>query len=107
MMKRHDFGDLFVLIAVADALSFTAAAAELRTSQSAVSHAIGRLERSLGRRLFERNNLGVQGLTPIGTRLVERLRPALSIIDQEISDITALPEAVGRITNEAREDSEP
>lgn len=46
-------------------LSFSAAAAELRTSQPAISRAIAELERQLGSRLFERSHR-IICLTPAG-----------------------------------------
>jgi Bacterial regulatory helix-turn-helix protein, lysR family len=60
-------GDLRLLVSAACTGSFTAAAKEARIGQSAVSHAIARLERAIGSRLFERRSTGVT-LTDIGMR---------------------------------------
>ena len=48
-MKRDDPPDLYAFQIVATAQSFTRAAAQLDTSQSALSHAIRRLEERLRR----------------------------------------------------------
>ena len=61
-------------VAVASAGSFTGAALALGLGQSAVSHAVARLERSLGVELFERRRDGVvptaagQAMQSTGTR---------------------------------------
>ena len=52
--------DIGCFALVAQHLSFSRAAAELRMSQPAMSQAIGRLERSLGVRLFERTSREVR-----------------------------------------------
>jgi DNA-binding transcriptional LysR family regulator len=52
--------DIGCFALVAQHLSFSRAAAELRMSQPAMSQAIGRLERSLGIRLFERTSREVR-----------------------------------------------
>src|ERR1044072_6666659 len=62
--------------AVARAVSFTAAAAELHVSQSSLSRAVADLERTLGMRLLERDTRNVE-LTPAGT---EPLRIADQIL---------------------------
>ena len=43
-MKRAEAGDLLAFLAVAEAGGFTRAAAQLGTSQSALSHTVRRLE---------------------------------------------------------------
>ncbi|MGW2325956.1 LysR family transcriptional regulator [Streptomyces sp. NPDC001700] len=63
--------------AVARAVSFTAAAAELHVSQSSLSRAVADLERTLGMRLLERDTRNVE-LTPAGAE-------ALRIADQILS----------------------
>lgn len=67
---------LTVLLAVADKRSFTAAAALLRVTPSAVSQALRALEERVGVRLVQRTTRSV-GLTEAGERFVARLRPAL------------------------------
>ncbi|WP_271143526.1 LysR family transcriptional regulator [Brevundimonas sp. NIBR10] len=84
-MKRQEFGDLFVFVAVADASSFTQAAERLGTTQPVVSQAIRRLEDRFGP-LAERGPAGVTGLTVVGRGLAEELRPVLASI-QAIVDL--------------------
>jgi DNA-binding transcriptional LysR family regulator len=67
---------LTALLAVADKRSFTAAAAVLRVTPSAVSQTLRALEERLGVRLVQRTTRSV-GLTEAGERFVGRLRPAL------------------------------
>ncbi|MEV7967696.1 LysR family transcriptional regulator [Sphaerisporangium sp. NPDC088356] len=62
---------------VAQHLSFSRAADELGMSQPAMSQAIGRLERSLGLRLFDRTSREVQ-TTPAGKALLPH---ALALLD--------------------------
>lgn len=63
-------------VAVADTLSFRAAAALCHTSQPSLSAQIGELERTLGVVLFERNRRRVL-VTPIGSAVIERARRVL------------------------------
>lgn len=90
-MKRDELGDLAAFLAVADARSFTRAAAKLGTSQSALSHTIRRLETRLGLRLLTRTTRSVAP-TQAGERLIETLRPALDDIDARLTALTALRE---------------
>jgi len=61
--------DVACFVRVAERGSFSRAAADLRVSQPAISQAIGRLERSLGARLFERSSRSVR-LTAAGKGLL-------------------------------------
>jgi DNA-binding transcriptional LysR family regulator len=61
--------DVTCFARVAEHRSFSRAAADLRISQPAISQAIGRLERALGVRLFERNSRAVHP-TPAGLALL-------------------------------------
>lgn len=79
---------LRALVAVADAGSFTGAALALGIGQSAVSHAIARLERGLAVELFERHRDGVVPTAAAG-RLIDRVRPALGEIDAALHDTIA------------------
>src|ERR1700748_3463493 len=90
-MKRDELGDLAAFLAVAEARSFTRAAAKLGTSQSALSHTIKRLEAGLGLRLLTRTTRSVAP-TLAGERLIETLRPALDDIDTRLAALTALRE---------------
>jgi DNA-binding transcriptional LysR family regulator len=99
-MRREDLGDLAAFLAVADARSFTRAAALLGTSQSALSHTVRRLETRLGLRLLVRTTRSVAP-TEAGERLIETLRPALGDIDDRITALAELrdrPSGTIRIT---------
>jgi len=54
MLEAVTLDQLRMLIAIADAGSFSAAARRLKRAQSAVSHGIGQLEAALGLQLFDR-----------------------------------------------------
>ena len=54
MQPNPTLDQLQVLVAVADAGSFSAAGRKLNRAQSVVSYAIGNLETQLGLKLFER-----------------------------------------------------
>jgi DNA-binding transcriptional LysR family regulator len=69
---------LRVLREVAQTGSFSAAAASLGYTQSAVSRQVAALESACGRRLFERGRQGV-ALTPAGARL---LTSAVRVLDE-------------------------
>lgn len=77
----RDLSGLNALVVVAEKRSFTAAAAELRVSPSAVSHAVRALEDRVGVRLLQRTTRSV-GLTEAGARFLARLRPALAGVDE-------------------------
>jgi DNA-binding transcriptional LysR family regulator len=68
-------------LAVADELSFTAAAHVLHVSQSGVSAQVALLERELGLPLFDRSSRGVR-ITPAGEAVLEQLRRALAELDR-------------------------
>lgn len=78
-MNRTQLSQLAVLAAVAAHGSFRGAARELGVAPSAVSHAVGSLETSLGIRLLARTTRSVAP-TEEGRRLLERLAPALEEI---------------------------
>lgn len=73
----RDLSGLTALLSVAEKRSFTAAAAELRVTPSAVSQTIRALEERVGVRLLQRTTRSV-GLTEAGTRFIARLKPALA-----------------------------
>lgn len=75
-MPRDHLNDLSAFVAVAEARSFTKAAAQLGLSQSALSHAMRQLEERLGARLLARTTRSV-GLTQAGERLLETVAPHL------------------------------
>ena len=78
-MQRGSLTDLTAFVAVADNLSFRAAASQLGVTPSALSHSMRQLEDRLGIRLLHRTTRSVS-LTDAGSRLVERLRPAIDQI---------------------------
>src|ERR1700756_5380055 len=99
-MRRGDLGDLAAFLAVADAKSFTRAAARLGTSQSALSHTVRRLETRLGLRLLTRTTRSVAP-TEAGERLLETLRPAFDDIEARLDALSELrdrPAGTIRIT---------
>lgn len=78
-MPKQPLNDLAGFAAVARAGSFTAAAAELGVSPSALSHALRGLETRLGVRLLARSTRAV-AVTEAGQALLDRLGPALDEI---------------------------
>lgn len=83
-MDRSYLSQLAVLSVVARHGSFRAAARELRIAPSAVSHAVSAIEARLGVRLLARSTRSVAP-TEAGTRLLERLTPALDEVDAAIA----------------------
>lgn len=84
MTSRHapaGDGALRSFAAAARLGSISAAALELGVTQSAVSHAVARLERHLDLRLFERAPTGVS-LTEAGAALATELRRGFDIVDR-------------------------
>ncbi|MEQ6334899.1 LysR family transcriptional regulator [Sphingobium sp. MK2] len=75
-MSRDGLIDLDAVIAIARRGSFRAAALELGLSTTALSNAIGKLERQLGIRLFNRTTRSVS-LTDAGRHFVDQVGPAL------------------------------
>ena len=69
------------MLAVARHRGFRAAATELGTSRSALSHAIAALEAKLGVRLFHRTTRSVS-LTEAGEQFVSSVAPALGQIKE-------------------------
>lgn len=100
-MKRDELGDLVAFLAVADERSFTRAAAQLGTSQSALSHTVRRLEERMGVRLLTRTTRNVVP-TEAGEQLAETLRPAFNDIRGRIDALSAMRQRPGgtiRITS--------
>lgn len=89
--------DIFSL--VAERQSFTAAAAQLHISQSAVSHSIKSLEQELGVELIQRNQTRIE-LTDIGLQLLQRARAILGLAEtmrQESADARGMKRGTLRI----------
>ena len=78
-MYRPGLNDLEAIIAIARRGSFRAAALDLGMSTTALSNAVGKLEASLGVRLFNRTTRSV-ALTDAGRVFIEQVRPALQDI---------------------------
>ena len=78
--RSLDLDLLATLLAVARAGSFTAAAKDVRLTQSAVSRQMTDLEQALGTRLFERIGRGVR-LTSSGRALVPQAERLLNDVD--------------------------
>jgi DNA-binding transcriptional LysR family regulator len=90
-MAREILNDLSAFVAVAQAGSFTRAAARLGVSQSALSHTMRGLEERLGVRLLARTTRNV-GLTEAGDRLLATVAPHLEGIAQGIAGLDGLRE---------------
>lgn len=99
-MLRENITDLLSFQIVAREQSFTRAAAQLRVSQSALSHAIRGLEERLGIRLLNRTTRRVS-LTEAGEQLLRTLEPSLDDIEQglyALSDMRDKPAGLIRIS---------
>src|SRR5262245_1810799 len=91
-MPRSDgFSGLSEFLSVAKHASFRAAAAELGVTPAAVSQAIRTLETKTGLVLFQRTTRRV-GLTEAGEKLLARVRPAATEIDDAFEALTYLRE---------------
>jgi DNA-binding transcriptional LysR family regulator len=80
---KADLGDLSAFVEVARAGGFRDAARVTGSSASGLSEAIRRAEKALGVRLLNRSTRSVVP-TEVGSRLLERLSPALSEVEAAI-----------------------
>jgi len=87
-MDVDRFHELNAFIAVVEAGGFTAAARRTGDSQSAISKAVGALERRLGVALFNRSTRTVT-LTDQGQRYYDRAKPLLDEMDNADSELTS------------------
>lgn len=87
------FHEVSAFIAVVEAGGFSAAARRTGESQSAISKAIGALERRLGVALFNRSTRSVT-LTDQGQRYYDRTRPLVDEMDDADSEMTSSTLAV-------------
>ncbi|MFD3581546.1 LysR family transcriptional regulator [Streptomyces sp. NPDC058683] len=96
-----DFNDvsltaLRVFRAVAEQGTFTAAAATLGYTQSAVSRQIAAIERAAGAELLERRRDGVR-LTAAGRIVMRRATAVLDEIEATARELSGLPEGAGTV----------
>ena len=97
---RDELTGLRALLCVAEKKSFTAAAAELQVTPSAVSQTIRALEDRIGVRLLARTTRSV-GFTEAGARFIARISPALHEVDEaleELGELRGRPSGRLRIT---------
>lgn len=95
-----DLNLLTIFVAVAQAGNFRAAAYRLGVTRSAVSQGIGRLERTLGKPLFNRTTRSVR-LTEEGEQLLKALSAPMTEIDAVLEatrDTPASPRGLLRVT---------
>jgi len=85
---RDNLAGLSALLLVAEKRSFTAAAAELGVTRSALSQTVRTLEERLGVRLVQRTTRSV-GLTEAGARFVAQVRPALGEVQRAFASLEA------------------
>lgn len=92
MTQLLDIAQLRSLVAIADCGGFQRAASALHLSQGAVSHHIRRLEKTLGRPLFERQGRGSR-FTADGDQLLQQARRILALHDETLAlfDVGAEP----------------
>jgi LysR family transcriptional regulator, transcriptional activator for leuABCD operon len=83
--RSLDLNLLTVFDAVFETRSITAAAERVGLTQSAVSHALGRLRDSLGDQLFVRSRQGLT-LTPVAEKLLPSVRQALELLTTALSE---------------------
>ena len=88
-MAGENFHDLAAFVAVAQARSFTRAAAKLGVSQSALSQTIRNLEARVGIRLLTRTTRSVSP-TEAGERLLHAVAPRFEEIDAELDALGKL-----------------
>jgi DNA-binding transcriptional LysR family regulator len=83
-MARHSLTELEAVLAIVRCGSFRAAALELGMSTTAISNAVGKLERELDVRLFNRTTRSVS-LTYAGRIFVAQIQPALEGIQKAMN----------------------
>jgi DNA-binding transcriptional LysR family regulator len=88
-MRQTDLNDIMAFLAVAQARSFTRAAARLGVSQSALSQTVRALEARLGLRLLTRTTRSVAP-TEAGERLLRAAGPRLDEIAAELAALSEL-----------------
>lgn len=92
IVRRLSLRELRLLLAVARAGSILKAAHQIGLTQPAVSKAIADLEQTLGVRLFDRNNRGVEP-TPQGAVLIRRALAVFDEMRQAVQELDFLADA--------------
>lgn len=96
-MDREIWNNLIIFAEVSRQGSFTKASNALGISPSAISHVIRKLEEKLDTRLLHRSTRSLS-LTEEGARLLEKLNPSISALDDTISGFhESRDEVSGRI----------
>lgn len=90
-MTRHSLIELEAVLAIVRCGSFRAAALDLGMSTTAISNAVGKLERDLAVRLFNRTTRSVS-LTYAGRIFVAQIKPALEDIQKAMDTARAQQE---------------
>ncbi|OYW46960.1 MAG: LysR family transcriptional regulator [Sphingomonadales bacterium 12-68-11] len=90
-MTRHSLLELEAILAIVRCGSFRAAALDLGISTTAISNAVGKLERELAVRLFNRTTRSVS-LTYAGRIFVAQIKPALEDIQKAMNTARAQQE---------------
>lgn len=90
-MTRHSLIELEAVLAIVRCGSFRAAALDLGLSTTAISNAVGKLERELAVRLFNRTTRSVS-LTHAGRIFVAQIKPALENIQKALDTARAQQE---------------
>src|SRR4051812_36725648 len=85
-MRGTQFAELSAFVAVAEQKSFTRAAQQLGISNATLSQSIRSLEDKLRVRLLNRTTRRVN-LTPVGERLLARLRPVLDDYEKALESV--------------------
>jgi DNA-binding transcriptional LysR family regulator len=96
----QELRNLWYFVQVAEAGSFTAAAARLSLSTAALSKNIARLERRAGVQLFVRTSRTLH-LTGEGRALLERITPAFMTIENsysQVRDVSTEPAGIVRLS---------
>lgn len=88
IMATHGLIEFDAVLAIARRGSFRAAALELGMSTTALSNLIGKLERRLGVRLFNRTTRSVS-LTDAGQTFVDQVRPAVRVLHEAMGTARA------------------
>jgi DNA-binding transcriptional LysR family regulator len=87
--NQMDMRQMEYVVAVAEELNFTRAAARCHIAQSGLSHQVAQLEREIGATLFQRTSRSVQ-LTPSGQVFLPHARRLLRDTEQALAEVAEL-----------------